>query len=144
MKTKFNFIRILTFIICLSLYSCDPMYDVKILNKSDHDVIVKIQLDKKTLPPSWDGRYLIVYFEAKAAVERGTLISTDTVNCISIFKLKPNEFFTVESSMGTKPNFSIIKSIHIFDRDTIILNSKEKMFELFKEKKERNFEFEIK
>lgn len=138
MKPQLNFLWIFT----LLLTSCvfDPYYHANITNKTSQNILLEIQFDK----PSFNGKSFILYANGASEIEGGTVISTDTINWILKYELKPDEYYTVEYGPGNKPNFSKVKSIHIFDRDTILLNSKEKMFDLFKNKEGNTFEFEIK
>ena len=142
LKTGLKSLWILGLIISFS--SCDPVYEARISNMSDQEILLEIQYDKSSLPPYWDSKYFILSSQAASEIEGGTVISTDSINWILKFKLEPNEHFTLENGMGNKPSFKIIKSIHILDKDTIILNRKEKMFDLFKNIKDNIYEFGVK
>jgi hypothetical protein len=134
--------RLTGLIIIIMICSCDPVFRTMILNDTKQDIDIEIQFDKNGLEKYWNGRPYISFLQGKVN-DGGTLISFDTINLISIIKLKPNEIYNVDGGIGGGPEFDLIKKISIFGKDSIILDNQDKMREASKETETRRFELKI-
>jgi hypothetical protein len=143
MKLTTIYIRFFQCLLIFTVISCDPVFTAKITNETSADLLLQLQFDKMGLEKHWEGRPYLPYLEG-AIREGGTLVSFDTVNLVSIIILRPNESFMVEDGIGHFPDFELIHRIRIIKDDTIFLDTKEKMFQMFKEDKNGEFKFEIK
>ena len=131
------------FLLCNIIIACDPGFSAKISNKTDEDIIVKLQYDKNTLKEIWEEQSYIPYIKT-ILQNGGTLMKLDTINLIAEIKLIPTESFIVQAGIGKRPSFDKVRKISIFGKDSIILDTKDKMLDVFESVGMYVYELEIK
>jgi hypothetical protein len=118
------------------IYSCDPLYSARIFNKTNKEVLIELQFDRKEYGND------ISSLVSNIGVDT-SLVSVDTINLAAVFKLKPNEEFPVDAGMGTEPKFTVYRMISIFTKDTLRLDSHAKMLSACKKAGIREYVIEI-
>ena len=123
--------------------SCDPTFFARINNKTKKEIVLELQFDKSEIQTVWENRPFLPYLQRRLK-GGGEVLKFDSIALISDILIKPDEFFTIEQSVGFRPDFFGIKKLLIFKYDTITLDSKESMIKSFKETNTRQFNFDIK
>ncbi len=136
-----KYLKLICVIVFISLQSCDYVFRTGIVNSSNNNIILTIEFDKNYCEsngsPDFD------YLRRKVEFNEGDIINFDTINLISNISLKPEEYFEIESGVGSFPDFNIYKKIVIISNDTLILDSKDKMTKAFKAIEIREYLLEI-
>lgn len=138
--------KILSFISSILLiYSCDPIMTCSIINKTDNDVKVRIKYYNYSEKPEQDSTFLCHRIQNTNKLISGLKYpSTDTINFLTEFTILPNDTARIMEEVAYQPYFEYIKSITVFNKDTINLDKLETMQKNFIEKSRFNFEYEVK
>lgn len=135
------FSSLIIFVVVVCISCGEPSFMAAIKNKTNNDVLIKIEYDRDAFEKHWQSKPYIPYLES-AVKDGGTLISLDTINLISKIKLKPNDEFIIEGGLGKGPDFELIKKISVFSKEIKILDTKQEMINAFQDGRDY-YEFQI-
>jgi hypothetical protein len=130
--------RILLFLLASILFSsCDTASFTQIINTSDKNIEVTVAYNKKELNKLPGRKPIKPYIR-----DKGKLLTFDSLHIVAKFRLLPKDTLNLSTTRGSSPSFQFIKSITIFGKDTVLLDSEKAMRDRFKESGEGTFALE--
>ena len=106
-----------------------------IINNSNRNIEVKIELNKETYKSSLD---------RLKNINGGLIKVYDTINMEAKYSLSPKEELQLDFKRGRIPNLKDFKKISIYDNDTIVLDNESKINLAFEKQWRNKFVLEIK
>lgn len=144
-----RFFKLITVVIVTLLFiGCEYSHESRIINDSSHDLELIIRFNKKSFENNWNGASYIPYLEEYGVNSNVTLLSFDTINLISHYKLKAKSFFSIDQGIDGKKtvaNYDQFNSLIVINGvDTIIANNQQEFKNRFKPDGKNNFAWVIK
>ncbi len=134
----------------MSLFSCigDPIFEAKINNRTNHDILIHVYFNKTIFEKDWNGppfRRSFSTFLKTVGIGQGVeLLNYDSSEVTLFLKVVPNSSWVFASAFGWKPHYEVFQKLIIYSGDTISLDKPELIENAMVKTRTRHWEMNIK